>query len=160
MVPRNVRKSPYLHTLSFKNKHNFESSKDRLNKKYWVNFSNFKIKTFCWSFFIAYELKLNFDWIVHAVLLVCAFAVGANGYCYFSWEINCFSKSSRVINIKNAGSRLDFPISKLSSFEFQVVFLATIFIMLHNAEEHCVTRQKRLQGSFENTIYKVILMNE
>ena len=64
------------------------------------------------------------------------------------------------MTIKNAGSRLDFRISKLNLFEFQLVFLATIFILLHNAEEHCVTRQKQLQGSFENTIYKVILMNK
>ena len=94
------------------------------------------------------------------MLLVCAFAVGANVHCYFSWQINCFSKSSWVINIKNAGSRLDFRISKLNLFNFQLVFLATIFILLRNAEKHCVTRQKRLQGSFENTIYKAILVNK
>ena len=56
---RNARKSPYLHTLSFKNKHIFESSKDRLYKKYCGNFSNFKIKTFCWSFLSLKNLNLT-----------------------------------------------------------------------------------------------------
>ena len=70
------------------------------------------------------------------MLLVCAFAVGANGYYYFSWEIkNCFLKSSWVINIKNAGSRLPhfrkFPISIFQNsihLSFKVVFLTTVFI--------------------------------
>ena len=37
------------------------------------------------------------------VLLVGAFAVRANGYCYVFQEINRFSKFFQVVNIKSAG---------------------------------------------------------
>ena len=37
------------------------------------------------------------------VLLVGAFALCAGGHCYVSQEINRFSKSFQVANIKNAG---------------------------------------------------------
>ena len=37
------------------------------------------------------------------VQLVGSFTVSATGYCYFSQEINRFSKPFQVVNIKNAG---------------------------------------------------------
>ena len=98
-------------------------------------------------------------------------ACSAVGLCVHSrckWLLLFFLRNKLFVKIlssdqyqKCSPKTSAFPqILKLNSFEFQVVFLATIFILLNNAKEHCVTRQKQLQGSFKNTIYKVILMNK
>ena len=61
------------------------------------------------------------------VLLAVPFAVFANGYLYFSWEINRVSKSFQVVNIKNA------CFSKLKTlclhFETQFVGLWSILLV-------------------------------
>ena len=60
-----------------------------------------------------------------------AFASRASGHCYVSREINRFSKSFRVANIKNAGfsnSRLGFRLSKLDLFKARVLFWFCLFI--------------------------------
>ena len=59
------------------------------------------------------------------VLLVSALALRAGGHCYVSREINRFSKSFQVANIKmlvSRISRLGFRISELDLFEAQVLF--------------------------------------
>ena len=63
--------------------------------------------------------------------------------------------------LKTQFSHLEFD-----SFDFKVVFLAIVFISLHNAEEPCERREKKLQGSvekressFQNTIDKAIVVN-
>ena len=77
------------------------------------------------------------------MLLVAAFAVRANGYCYVSREINRFSKSFRVVNIKKGwlletrDSVLGFRNSIRSSLEY-----ASSFVSSCNAPYHCVTSQK------------------
>ena len=54
------------------------------------------------------------------MLLVCAFNVCANGYCYVSREINCFLKSFWVVSIKNAGfSKLETRFSCLETRFFR-----------------------------------------
>ena len=67
-----------------------------LVQKYWENFPNLQIKTFRWPFFSLRKLTTQ-------VQLFGAFAVRASGPCYVSREINRFSKSFQVANIKNAG---------------------------------------------------------
>ena len=71
-----------------------------LIQKYWVNFTNFKIKPFVGPFLSPKNLKLTSLKLYKLVLLVGPFAVRANSYFYFSQEINRFSRSFLVMNIK------------------------------------------------------------
>ena len=127
-----THKRTYLHMICTKIKHIFDTSKDRLYTKILSQFSILQDKNFL---LVLYCLNTQFRLNCTCKLLLVV------ATCYFSLEINCFLKSCRVINIK--------MLAELDSFKFQVVFLATIFILSHNTKEPCVRRPKRLQGSFK-----------
>ena len=71
------------------------------------------------------------------MLLVCAFNVCANGYCYVSREINCFLKSFWVMSIKNAGfSKLETWFSYLFQFFIEGPLLAGYKLINNNRSFH------------------------
>ena len=64
------------------------------------------------------------------VLLVGAFAVRANGY-YVSREVNRFSKSFRVVNLKSAGfSKLETRFSRFKTRFVRVWSILPVFVSL------------------------------
>ena len=90
------------------------------------------------------------------MLLVGAFNVRANGYCFLSREINRFLKSFQVVNIKNAGfSQLDTP---FSCFKTRFVWGSSIVPVL----SHHTTLRSDLSGKIVGplvTRYKLINNN-
>ena len=82
----------------------FDSSKDRLDTKILSQLSKLRDKKpFVRPFLSPKNLNLTSHKLYTQVLLVGAFTVRANGYCYVFRETNRFSKSFRVVNIENAG---------------------------------------------------------